>query len=160
MLETLREEVARYGAATLSSLVQRWKKRQGFLPVRLEDLLDEDLLRQEWPQGIPGEGPVTRQDGKWVLRFDPFGWPYRLATDGTVVSDGMELFRFRGRVQAANNGLEAAARTTGAWPSTLAEAQAAGVVLPTPPTGATWQLRGKVLEVVWPPAPAPAWSPH
>jgi len=159
ILQTLREQIGRYGETRLSSLVQRYKKAQGHPPVRLEDVVRMDLLREEWPQGLPELAPVTGTPGKWSLRQDPYGWPYRIADQGKVHSDGVAIFRFRNHLSVANGQLARVAAKDGAWPATLEEAKAKGVALPTPPAGGTWVLAEHTLEVRWPEVPGKAWTP-
>ena len=159
ILQTLREEIGRYGEKRLSSLVQRFKADRGVLPLAIDDALRAEWLRAEWPHGIPPLAPVTKSTGQWTLRLDPYGWPYRLTDQGTVVSEGTAMFRFRGRVAAASNALATMATKRGSWPATLEEAKTAGLELPTPPSGGTWVLKEHTLEVRWPEAPGKPWTP-
>lgn len=159
ILQTIREQIGRYGETKLTSLVQRYKSTQGHLPVRLEDVIRLDFVRAEWPHGIPDLAPVRGSMGQWLLQSDPYGWPYRLTEAGTVQSDGVAIFRFRGPLSAANTNLETTATKEGRWPSSVEEARAMGVKLPTPPAGGTWVLKEHTLEVRWPEAPGKPWTP-
>ena len=159
ILQTVREQISRYGETRLTSLVGRYKTQRGHPPVMLQDVLTPELIRQEWPAGVPNEAPLRRTAGGWTLRHDAFGQPYRLVDGATVLSDGVAQFRYRGRVQAAITALEAAAVKEGRWPKDLEECRTMGVILDPPPANGVWHLEGKTLRVDWTPTPEGPWSP-
>ena len=121
----------------------------------LPRLLEADSMRPDaqrvaarFPRGIPPWEPVLMQDGKVVLRCDPFGYSF-LKTNGVVLSQGLEQRKFLKRSISSRQAVEAEARKRGRPPHDLAEVQAWGLGLSEPPYGGRWDFSADLPDVVW-----------
>jgi hypothetical protein len=142
--DTIREQLVAYALTELNAILA--DRRAAGLPVaRIEDLLDPPRLNA---RGLDLHwGPVgVDEQSQPMMRPDPFGHPY-VIEDGVVISRGARLHRFeravRGvNIQIANQGL-----------TDLEAIRASGVQIPTPPPGASYEMRGGQLVAVLPEPP-------
>jgi len=146
---TIREQLTTYGLSELNAVAA--ERKQAGLPVeRIEDLLDPPRLLarrldRRW-------GPVeVNEQGLLVMRSDPYGYPYVLA-DGVVVSNGKVLHHFERSVATVNM------KIFNQGLATVEAVAAAGVVVPTPPTGAAVRMQDCVMYAVLPEPPNPPWK--
>jgi hypothetical protein len=172
--ETIRDLLARYGIHELQALLDSWSvaaggaprtrvalaqnldlgdplapaDQQGPLPKRLEELLDPTLVRQRYSDGLPAYGPIGVQDGRLVLRSDPYGFPWELEA-GNIVSPGLVRSRCEKQAMIATNNLLNLAQRHGTWPQSLAEAESLGLTLPKVPANGTLRLDGRQLVIDW-----------
>ena len=158
VIDTMREQVARYGEETLGRLLAARVAHTKAPLVRLDDLLDPALVAEVYPTGIPPYAPFALVDGAARMHPDPFGYAYGLV-DGKPSSPGWEALRARQRATLMNVRLEALAKRTGEWPATLDAAVAAGLVLDALPDHCHWRLNDKHIEVQVDLPPFPAWAP-
>lgn len=158
VINTMREQVARFGEEQLGALLTAWRKLRPVGPTSVADLLQPDCLRAAIPHGIPPYAPLYDDGGTLRLRPDPFGYEYALL-GGAVISPGWQLHRAiqRGALMSAR--LATLASTTGSWPKTLAEAQMLGLQLDELPARCQWQLIGQEIRVIADPPPHAAWDP-
>jgi hypothetical protein len=158
IIETMREQVARYGEEQFVLLVAAYKKQRFMSPVLVNDLCAPEIVAQVWPQRPPVFAPVVQEGSRYVPRPDPFGYNYELV-DGTVISPGWQIHRLAQRGYGLTGELEKIAQRIGSWPKTLAEAQAAGLKLHPLPQSCRWQLTDKNISLHVDPPPFPAWEP-
>ena len=158
IVNTMREQIARYAVDRLSFLLSIWHKEHPLPPVILAELLEPTAIRQAFPDGIPPYAPVYLEHGIPRLRIDPFGYPYALV-DGQPMSPGWTNLRSRKRAAKMTKKLEALATKIGTWPTTLAEAINQGLELDALPASCRWTLEGKGISVTSDPPPFPAWTP-
>lgn len=158
IIETMREQLARYGVERLTAALAAWKRQHPIPATALEEVLDPAVVRSVFPDGIPAYAPIYLENGVPRLRADPFGYPYALV-DGRPVSPGWEALIARNQAGPASQRLESIAIRTGAWPTTLDKAVAAGVQLGGLPPHCHWSLSGKAIVVEVDPPPFPDWNP-
>lgn len=158
IVNTIREQLARYAVDRLNDLLTNWHKDHTVPPITLGELLEPVLIRQTFPDGIPPYAPVYLEHGIPRLRCDPFGYPY-LLVDGHPISPGWTNLRSLKRSAKMTKQLEVIATKTGTWPTSLEEAINQGLELDALPGSCRWQLEGKSITVASDPPPFPAWSP-
>ena len=158
IIETMREQVASYGEEQFVLLVAAYKKQRFITPMLVNELCAPEIVAQVWPHRPPLYAPVVLREGRYELRPDPFGYRYELVGE-TVVSPGWQIHRLKQRGNGLTAELEKIAKQTGSWPSTLAEAQVAGLRLDPLPHSCRWRLDGKKIVLDSDPAPMPAWDP-
>jgi hypothetical protein len=158
VLRTLREQVARFGEGRLALLVTAYRERYWIPPVTIDDLLQPEVVRKAFPRGLPSLAPLRQELGGYVLKQDPFGFPYQLQA-GQPISVGWQQVRETKRAALMSAGLAKIAQKEGRWPTTVAEARAAGLELDVLPPGGWWSIEGQIVSLHWPEAPFPAWVP-
>lgn len=172
--DTIRDLLARFGKHELEGLLDTWSIASGGVPrnraalaqnldlidplvptvehgpwpKRLEDLLDPQLIRRRYPKGLPSYGPIAVEDGRLVLRSDPYGLPWEMA-GGEVTSPGRIRAQIEKLVITATANLLDLAQRQGSWPQSLAEAEKLGLVLPKVPPGGTLRLDDRQVVVDW-----------
>ncbi len=180
---TVRDLLARYGMHELESLLASWRIARGGVPAtraelaqnlplidplvpavesgpwpsELSKILEAKLVRRRYPAGLPPYGPIAAEDGRLMLKPDPYGLPWRME-GGKVVSPGMARARLVSRLGGVNNGLLDLAQRHGSWPQTLEEVKALGLALPTVPEGGQLRLDGHEIVVDWPVEPGAPWA--
>lgn len=151
-LGILREQLARYGQTELRALAAMT------LAHELRGCLAPQSLARRYPEGLPAFGPIgVDAHGQPVLRCDPYGFPWEWQ-EGLPTSRGLEHVRLQKTGDAMREKLYALAISAGSWPSTLAEAEALGLALPTLPDQAHWRLDGRQILLDLPNPPEPAWT--
>ncbi len=160
IVDTMREQMARYAEERLTHLTVIWQREHHQPPVLIADLLQSSVLTQAFPDGIPPlvYFPIKLTYGVPTLRTDPFGYAYVL-DGGVPVSPGWQALRARKRSGALSEQLEAIAKREGRWPATLAEAVAAGLYLYDMPPNCHIRLDGKAISIDVDPPRFPAWKP-
>ena len=158
VLDTLREQVARLGESNLQALVDAYRELHRIPPITLADVVVREVITKAFLKGIPTQGPLTFEHGVFSLKVDPFGYAYELV-NGKPLSPGWQRLRSTKRAGAMSEKLAEVAKREGRWPTTVAEAGAAGVVFDALPVGGTWVISGQVVTAQWTPAPFPAWTP-
>ncbi len=158
VLRTLREQVARFGESRLQLLIDSYRAQRLIGPVMLPDLLAPEIVARAFPKGLPAFGPIQANLGGFSLRPDPFGFAYEL-DDGQPLSPGWQQLKIDKRLGMLSGRLVEVAKRDGRWPTTVAEAVAAGVVLDPLPKNGTWEINGQEIVVHWTPPPNPPWEP-
>ena len=158
IIDTMREQVARYGEEQLALLVAEFKRQRFMMPALVQDLCAPEIIQKVWPQRVPAYAPIISNRDGYELRVDPFGYRYELAGD-TIISPGWQLHRLKQRSGSLTMKLEELAKRTGRWPSSLAEAKADGLEIEPLPQSCSWQLEGKTITLQTNPPPFPAWDP-
>jgi hypothetical protein len=158
VINTMREQVARFGEEQFAALLSAWTKTRLIPPVTVRDLLAPEVVRSVWGSGIPTYAPVHREGGSLQIRPDPFGYDYALL-DGRVISPGWQIHREKQRSGLMTKRLATLAKTSGKWPETLAEAKAAGLELDDLPAGCRWRLENQSIVLETDPPPKAPWDP-
>jgi len=158
VLDTLREQVARLGESNLQTLVDAYRDLHHMPPVTLADVAVPEVVAKAFPRGISSLGPLNFELGFFSLKVDPFGYAYELV-EGKPQSPGWQRLRSTKRAGLMGQKLAEIAKRDGRWPTTVAEAIAAGVNLDVLPAGGSWIISGQEVRVEWTPAPFPAWTP-
>ena len=158
IVDTMREQVARYGEEQFSRLLAEFKKQRFVSPALVDELCAPGVVSQVWPQRPPPFAPMVMQGSSYEVRPDPFGYRYEMLGDA-VVSPGWQIHRLKQRGDGLTADLEKLAKRTGTWPSSLAEATAAGLRLEPLPPSCRWKLEGKRIVLHADPPPLPAWEP-
>ena len=159
IVTTMREQVARFGENQLALLIAAWTKKHGQAPAQVAELAAPELVAEVWPKGIPVLGPIVIQDGRPLLRVDPFGYPYELQ-GGKVISPGWQLNRVAQLGFHLSQQLAEKAKANGRWPTSIDEAKAAGVKFQDLPAGCYWRLKGQQIDLELVPPPHPPWEPR
>ena len=155
VLRTVREQMAQFGESRLQMLVDAYRALYWIPPVTLDDLLRPEVVNKVFPRGLPALGPLRYERPFFMLKADPFGYPYQLLA-GHPVSVGWQQVRETKRTLMMGIRLAEVAKRDGRWPTTIAEAKAAGVELDALPHGGWWSITGQEVEAHW---PAPAYVP-
>jgi len=151
-LAILREQVARYGQAELRALAAMTFAHE------LRGCLAPQSLARRYPDGLPGLGPISVDaQGQPVLRCDPYGFAWEWQ-EGLPTSRGLEHVRLEKMGGKMREKLYELAISDGSWPSTLAAAEAVGLVLPKLPDYAHWRLDGRQIILDLPKPTEPAWT--
>lgn len=150
VLGTLREQLARWGEQELKALGAR-PGPGGILIVTAE------AVARHWPGGIPSVAPLRVENGRVVVREDPFGFAYTWVEDAPF-SPGRAYRRAQGLADSLSAQLAANAVSTKSWATTIDELRAAGVTIPPPPAGATWRIEGQRVVLGTATAMAPPWD--
>jgi hypothetical protein len=158
VLRTLREQVARFGESRLALLTSAYRQLYWIPPVTISDLLRPEVVRKAFPRGLPSLGPIRQELSGFVLNPDPFGYPYELLA-GEPISVGWQEVRETKRAALMSAALAKIAQKEGRWPTTVAEARAAGLELDALPNGGWWSIEGQIVSLHWPEPPFPAWVP-
>ncbi len=158
ILNTMREQVARFGVEQLALLVEACTRNHGTPPFSIQELLDPGIVTEVWPHGPPPYAPIALVGGMPCIRPDPFGYPYALLA-GKAVSPGWESHRLKQRATLMGLLLAKVATRIGQWPASLEEAKSAGLELDVPPPGCRWELDGKSISLVVDPPPLEPWDP-
>ena len=158
VIDTMREQVARYGEEQLALLLAEYKRQRLVSPVLVDELCAPDIVSRVWPQLPPPYAPVVMHGSRYEVRPDPYGYRYEMLGDA-VVSPGWQIHRLKQRGDGLTANLEKLAKDAGAWPSSLAEATAAGLKLDPLPPSCRWKLEGKRIVLHIDPPPLPAWDP-
>ncbi len=158
VLRTLREQMARFGESRLQMLVDSFRALYWIPPVTLDDLLRPEVVIKAFPHGLPALSPLRYQLPFFTFNADPFGYPYQLL-GGHPLSVGWQQVRKSKQAALMTNRLAEVAKRDGRWPTTLAEARAAGVEFDTLPNGGWWSITGQMVEAHWPEPSGAAWLP-
>ncbi len=159
IVTTMREQVARFGENQLALLIAAWSKKHGRAPAQIADLTAPELIAEVWAKGLPAIGPIEIQDGHPVVRVDPFGYPYELQ-GGKAISPGWQLNRVAQLGFHLSQQLAEKAKALGRWPTSIAEAKAAGLVFQDLPAGCRWRLKGQQIDLESVPPPFAPWEPR
>lgn len=158
VLRTIREQIARFGESRLQLLVDEYRQTRMIPPITMNDVLAPDIVAKVFPRGLPPLGPVRRIHEAFVLKSDPFGYPYQLVA-GKPLSPGWQQVHEGLRAGLMGMRLADVAKKTGHWPTTVAEAIAAGMNFDALPHGGVWGIDGQVVTITWSPPPAAPWEP-